>query len=58
VRLVPVHQHRLLLVHYVGQPAADVQLSTAYPAMLPHNCAKLEQVGQINEMLQETLQGA
>jgi hypothetical protein len=25
--------------------------------MLPHNRTKLEQVGQINEMLQESLQG-
>lgn len=54
---MPVPQLGLLLVQYIGQPAVNVQLSTAYPAMLPHNRTKLEQVGQINEMLQESLQG-
>jgi hypothetical protein len=57
VRLVPVPQHGLLLVQALGQPAVTVQLSTAYPALLPHNRAKLLQLAEIEDMLKETLQG-
>lgn len=57
VRLVRVPQHGLLLVQSLGQPAVTVQLSTAYPALLPHNRAKLLQLAEIEDMLKETLQG-
>lgn len=35
----------------------QIELSTAYPAMLPHNRAKLLQVAEIEDLLHETLQG-
>lgn len=54
---MPVHKHSLLLVQYVDQPAVQVELSTAYPAMLPHNRTKLLQLEEIEDLLQETLQG-
>jgi hypothetical protein len=57
VRLVPVPQHGLLLVQYLEPPTVHVDISTAYPAMLPSNRAKLLQVDEIEEMLQDTLQG-
>lgn len=57
MRLVPVPEHGQLLVQYTQPPTVEVELSTAYPAMLPHNRAKLLQVDEIAEMLQDTLQG-
>jgi hypothetical protein len=57
VRLVPVPENDQLLVQYTQPPTVEVELSTAYPAMLPHNRAKLLQVDEIAEMLQDTLQG-
>lgn len=54
---MPVPQHGLLLVQYTQPPSVDVQLSTAYPAMLPANRAKLLQVDEIGEMLRDTLHG-
>lgn len=57
MRLVPVPQHGLLLAQFLWQPAVTVQLSTANPALLPHNRAKLLQLAEIEDMLKETLQG-
>jgi hypothetical protein len=52
-----VPQHGQLAMQYVTTPSVDVAFSTAYPARLPHDRSKLQQLDVIEEMLQGTLAG-